>query len=67
MDKPNKIKKPTVTAKPSKVMPKTPPNSKKQQTTQQSQLTQPPKKGCGCGNSERANVVRRIINIKRKS
>jgi len=26
----------------------------------------PPSEGCGCGGSERANVVRRVINSKRK-
>jgi len=69
MDKPNKIKNTSVPAKPSKVMPKTPPNS--QIINQQvPQPTQPPKKGCGCGGgggSERAKIVRRIINVKRKS
>jgi hypothetical protein len=32
--------------------------------------SQEPKKGCGCGgggSSERANLVRRVINIKKKA
>jgi hypothetical protein len=63
MDKQNKIKK----SMEAKIKASQEKKSKPQQQPQQSQTTQPPKKGCGCGKSERANVVRRIINIKRKS
>lgn len=27
---------------------------------------QPQEGGCGCGGSQRANIVRRVINVKRK-
>jgi hypothetical protein len=70
MDKQNKIKKSMEAKIKASQEKKSKPQQQPQQsqTTQpQSQTTQPPKKGCGCGKSERANVVRRIINIKRKS
>jgi len=43
---------------------------KKSESQQQQQQPQEPKKSCGCGgggSSERANLVRRVINIKKKA
>jgi hypothetical protein len=39
------------------------------QASQQQQQPQEPIKSCGCGggSSERANLVRRVINIKKKA
>ena len=42
----------------------------KKSESQQQQQPQEPKKSCGCGgggSSERANLVRRVINIKKKA
>jgi hypothetical protein len=70
MNESDKFKMPNVSKKQTTVSKK--PNIYKNQTTvmpaskETTQNPQQQKKGCGCGGSERANVVRRVINTKRK-
>jgi len=71
MNESNKFKMPSVSKKQTTVAKK--PNIDKKQTTvmpafkETTPNPQQPKKGCGCGNSERANVIRRVINVKGKA